>query len=65
MWGGLLWLRGGQPPGETELDSLGPTGAKEKSAWSLGDRGMGQRRDSFHGGEGESALGTSSLETRP
>lgn len=46
MWGGLLWLSVGQLPGEAELDSLGPTGAKEKSAWSPGDRRKGQRRDS-------------------
>lgn len=66
MWGGLLWLSVGQLPGEAELDSLGPTGAKEKSAWSPGDRRKGQRRDSVHvvGREG-SVPRTSSLETRP
>lgn len=48
VWGGLLWLSVGQLPGEAELDSLDPTGAKEKSAWSPGDRRKGQRRDSVH-----------------
>lgn len=50
MWGGLLWLREGQLPGEAELDSLDPAG-KETSVWSPGNRAMGQGRGSFHGTE--------------
>lgn len=39
MWGGLLWLRGGHPPGETELDSLGPAQAEREvgtESWRQG-----------------------------
>lgn len=63
MWGGLLWLRGGHPPGEAELDSLGPAQAEREvgtESWRQGN-GIGKQEFLCRG----KVLRTGSLETRP